>query len=154
MILALRPLLGGAAAERWAVGDCAASALSAADVRRVALTARRLVDRTAYPLALLALFFAGSTYGMYHARAHRPSRLAARVPRLGLARLPIRKRVRGGIVLGVSSALSLAIGLEMLIYLALVAAAMALFWVDDRDERDAARSLCASRPAAGPRSLF
>ena len=46
-----------------------------------------------------------------------------------------RNRVRGGIVLGVATALSLAIGLEMLIYLALAAAAMALFWVDDRDER-------------------
>ena len=34
LILALRPLLGGAGAERWAVGDRADAALAAADVRR------------------------------------------------------------------------------------------------------------------------
>jgi hypothetical protein len=44
--------------------------------------------------------------------------------------------VRGGIVLGISSALSLAIGLEMIIYLALAGVAMVLFWVQDRGERD------------------
>ena len=34
-------------------------------------------------------------------------------------------------MLGIATALSLAIGLEMLIYLALAGAAMVLFWVDD-----------------------
>src|SRR5439155_22065351 len=41
---------------------------------------------------------------------------------------------------GISSALSLAIGLEMIIYLALCGAAMVLFWVDDREERERLRA--------------
>ena len=55
---------------------------------------------------------------------------------LAISAIADRKRVRGGIVLGLPTALSLAIGLEMLIYLALAAAAMVLFWVADRDERE------------------
>jgi hypothetical protein len=39
-------------------------------------------------------------------------------------------------VLGVASGLSLAIGLEMLIYLALLGGATVLIWVADRDQRD------------------
>jgi hypothetical protein len=46
------------------------------------------------------------------------------------------KRLRGGLTLGISTALSLAIGLEMLIYLAVAGAVMVLFWVHDSDERD------------------
>ena len=49
--------------------------------------------------------------------------------------LPISKRARGGATVGISSALSLAIGLEMIIYLFLLGAAHVLFWVADRDER-------------------
>ena len=55
---------------------------------------------------------------------------------LAISAIADRKRVRGGIVLGIATALSLAIGLEMLIYLALAAAATALFWIADRDERE------------------
>ena len=54
---------------------------------------------------------------------------------LGLAGLADPDRRRGGIVTGLASAGSLAIGLEMLIYLALMGAAHVLFWVADRDER-------------------
>src|SRR6185503_14266329 len=42
---------------------------------------------------------------------------------------------RGGAVLGIASGLSLSIGLEMLIYLALLGGATVLLWVADRDER-------------------
>src|SRR5690349_12129776 len=55
---------------------------------------------------------------------------------LGISAVADPKRVRGGLTLGIASALSLAIGLEMLIYLALSGVAMVLFWVDDRDERE------------------
>ena len=78
-----------------------------------------------------------------HAGADRPPRLAARAA--GARALPAiadPKRVRGGLVLGISTALSLAIGLEMMIYLALAGAAMVLFWVDDRDERERLARLC------------
>src|SRR3954471_17775336 len=64
LILILRPLLGGAAAERWAVGIAPLLPYFLL-LFSVALTVRRLVDRRAFPLAFLALFFAGSTNGMF-----------------------------------------------------------------------------------------
>ncbi len=135
LILALRPFLGGAGAERWAVA-IAPLLPALLMLGAVALTARRLIDRNAYPLALLAIFFAGSTYGMYLPERidHHGWQLAFLA--VSLAAVADPKRVRGGLVLGISSALSLAIGLEMIIYLALMAAALVLSWVDDRDERD------------------
>ncbi len=134
LILALRPLIGGAAAERWAVGVAPLIPYLLL-LFSLSLTIRRLVDPRAYPLAFLALFFAGSTNGMFMPERidHHGWQLA--LVALGVSAMTDRNRVRGGLVLGLSTALSLAIGLEMLIYLALAAAAMALFWVDDRDER-------------------
>ena len=134
LILALRPLIGGAAAERWAVA-LAPMLPYLLLLFSVALTVRRLVDPRAFPLAFLALFFAGSTNGMFM-----PERIDHHGWQLALVALAVsaiadRDRVRGGIVLGIATALSLAIGLEMLIYLALAAAAMALFWVDDHAQR-------------------
>ena len=64
LILALRPFLGGPAAERWAVAIAPLLPYLLL-LFSLALTARRLVDRRAYPLAFLALFFAGSTNGMF-----------------------------------------------------------------------------------------
>src|SRR5580765_4678503 len=127
LILSLRPFLGGAGAERWAVAIAPLLPYLLL-LFSLALTARRLIDPRAYPLALLALFFAGSTNGMFM-----PERIDHHGWQLALVALAIsaiadRNRVRGGIVLGISTALSLAIGLEMLIYLALAAAAMGLFW--------------------------
>jgi hypothetical protein len=58
---------------------------------------------------------------------------------LAIAAIADPKRLRGGLVLGLATALSLAIGLEMLIYLAIAGAAMVLFWIDDRDEADRLR---------------
>jgi hypothetical protein len=135
LIVVLRPLLGGAAAERWAVG-IAPMLPYLLLLFSVSLTVRRLVDPRAFPLAFLALFFAGSTNGMFM-----PERIDHHGWQLALVALAIsaiadRNRVRGGIVLGVATALSLAIGLEMLIYLALAATATALFWIADRDERE------------------
>jgi MFS family permease len=135
LILVLRPLLGGAAAERWAVGIAPLLPYLLL-LFSAALTVRRLVDPRAFPLAFLALFFAGSTNGMFM-----PERIDHHGWQLALVALAVsaiadRNRVRGGIVLGVATSLSLAIGLEMLIYLALAAAATVLFWVYDRDERD------------------
>jgi hypothetical protein len=134
LILVLRPFLVGAAAERWAVG-LAPLIPYLLLLFSVALTVRRLVDPRAFPLAFLALFFAGSTNGMFM-----PDRIDHHGWQLALVALSVsaiadRNRVRGGIVLGVATALSLAIGLEMLIYLALAGAAVTLFWVDDREQR-------------------
>ena len=139
LILALRPLLGGAAAERWAVA-IAPMLPYLLVMWSLALTARRLIDPRAYPLALLALFFAGSTNGMFMPERidHHGWQLA--LVALSIAAITDPKRVRGGVTLGISTALSLAIGLEMLIYLALAGAAVVLFWVADRDERERLRA--------------
>src|SRR5436190_11293532 len=143
LILFLRPLISNAAAERWAVG-LAPLLPYLLLLFSLALTTRRLIDRRAYPAAFLALFFAGSTNGMFMPERidHHGWQLALLA--LGIAAIADPKRVRGGLVLGLSSALSLAIGLEMIIYLALAGAAMVLFWVDDADERERLRAYAVS----------
>ena len=50
-------------------------------------------------------------------------------------------------MLGISSGLSLTIGLEMIIYLALAGAAMVMFWVDERDEAKRLRAYALSLTA-------
>ena len=134
LILGLRPFLGGPSAERWAVA-IAPMIPYLLMIFSVALTTRRLVDPKAYPFAILALFFAGSTNGMFMPERidHHGWQLALRG--LSVSAIADPKRARGGLVLGISSALSLAIGLEMMIYLALLGSATALFWVADREER-------------------
>ena len=134
LILGLGPFLGGAAAERWAVAIAPMLPYLLLLVA-IALAARRLIDRRAYPLAFLALFFAASTNGMFMPERidHHGWQLA--LLGLSIASIADPKRARGGIVLGISSALSLAIGLEMILYIALAGVAMVLFWVDDPEER-------------------
>jgi hypothetical protein len=134
MILLLRPFIGGADAERTAVA-IAPLLPYVLLLGSIGLATRRLVDRRAYALAFLALFFAGSTNGMFMPERidHHGWQLALLA--LAVASLADPDKLRGGITLGIASALSLAIGLEMLIYVAIAGAAMALFWVDDRDER-------------------
>ena len=135
LILGLRLFMGAAGAERWAVAiapllPCLLMLFS------VALTVRRLIDPRACAAAFLALFFAASTNSMFMPERidHHGWQLALLA--LAIAALADPKRMRGGITLGVATALSLAIGLEMLIYLAIAGAAVALFWIADRDERD------------------
>jgi hypothetical protein len=147
LILLLRPILGGPAAERWAVGVAPLIPYLLL-MFSLALAARRLVDKRAYPLVFLALFFAGSTNGMFQ-----PERIDHHGWQLALLALSISaiadpKRIRGGVTLGISSALSLAIGLEMIIYLALAGTAMVLFWVEDADERERLGAYAVSLGAA------
>src|SRR6476619_5613429 len=143
LILALRPLLGGPAAERWAVGIAPLLPYLLL-LFSLALTSRRLIDKRAYPVAFLALFFAGSTNGMFMPERidHHGWQLALLA--LSIASIADPKRIRGGLVLGISSGLSLAIGLEMIIYLALAGVAMVLFWVDDIEERERLRAYALS----------
>jgi len=143
LILGLRPLLGGPAAERWAVAIAPLLPYLLL-LFSLAVTSRRLLGPTAYPLAFLTLFFAGSTNGMFM-----PERIDHHGWQLALLALSISaltdpKRVRGGLTLGLSTALSLAIGLEMLIYLALAGVAMVLFWVDEAEERERLRAYAVS----------
>jgi hypothetical protein len=139
LILLLRPLIGGAPAERWAAG--VAPLLPYLPLLySVALTSRRLIDPRAYLLALVAMILAGTTNGMFL-----PERIDHHGWQLALLALSVAgiadpNRRRGGAVLGISTALSLAIGLEMIIYLAIAGAAMVLFWVADLAERERLRT--------------
>ena len=135
LILGLRPFLGGAGAERWAVAIAPLLPYLLL-LFSLAMTARRLMAPAAYPLAFLALFFAASTNGMFGPTRidHHGWQLALLA--FGISGIADPKRTRGGLTLGIATALSLAIGLEMLIYLAIAGAAMVLFWIDDRDERE------------------
>src|SRR3954447_3018121 len=153
LILALRPFVGGAAAERWAVAIAPLLPYLLL-LFSLALTARRLIDPRAYPLAFIAVFFAGSTNGMFMPERidHHGWQLALLA--VGMSGIADPKRVRGGLTLGVSTALSLAIGLEMLIYIAIMGAAMALFWVADADERDRLRTYAVSLGGAAALSFL
>ncbi len=101
----------------------------------LSLTVRRLVHPAAWPLAVICLFFAGSATGQFVPTRidHHGWQLAFLA--LGIAGIADPRRARGGAVLGIAGALSLSIGLEALIYIALAGATMVLFWVNERDER-------------------
>ena len=134
LILLLRPFIGGVDAERAAIA-IAPMLPYLLLLFGLSLTVRRLVDPRAYFLVFLALFSAGSANGMFM-----PTRIDHHGWQLALLSIAIAgmadpRRARGGATLGIATALSLSIGLELLIYLALLGAATVLFWIDDRDER-------------------
>lgn len=134
IILILRPFVGGANAE-LAAAAIAPMIPYLALLFGVTLTARRLIDRRACLLPVVPLFLAGMTNGMFL-----PERIDHHGWQLGLLALSMAglvdpKRIRGGIVLGITTALSLAIGLEMIVNLAVAGVAVVLFWVADRSER-------------------
>jgi hypothetical protein len=134
LILLMRPFFGGADAERIAAA-VAPMLPYCVLLFGVALTARRLIDRRAFFLPVLALIVAGLTNSMYM-----PERLDHHGWQLALLALSIAgladpRRARGGVTLGITTALSLAIGLEMIIYLAIAGAAVALFWVADSSQK-------------------
>ena len=130
LILLGRLFLAGPQAEQMAVALAPLIPLALLLVS-LTLIVRRLVAPAAWPLAIICLFFAGSTLGMFQ-----PTRIDHHGWQLALLALSVAaitdaKRARGGATLGIASALSLAIGLEMIIYLALAGGAMVLFWVRD-----------------------
>ncbi|WP_344708398.1 AcrB/AcrD/AcrF family protein [Sphingomonas humi] len=110
----------------------------------IALTARRLISPAAFVAAFVALYFAGATNGMFMPTRidHHGWQLASLS--LVIAGLADPDRRRGGLTVGLASAFSLSIGLEMLIYLALAGAAQVLMWVSDARERDRLLSYAAS----------
>ena len=135
LILLLTPLLGGAGAERIAVAVAPQIPLLLL-MFSLALTMKRLVHDKAWPLPVIGLLCAYSAIGMF--APLRTDHHGWQLAFLGLAisGMADPKRARGGAVLGIASGLSLAIGLEMLIYLALLGGATVLLWVSDREQRD------------------
>jgi hypothetical protein len=134
LILLGRLFLTGAQAEQMAVAMAPLIPLALLLVS-LTLIVRRLVAPAAWPLAIACLFFAGSTMGMFQ-----PTRIDHHNWQLALLALVVSaiadpKRARGGATLGIATALSLAIGLEMIIYLALGGATMVLFWIRDAGQK-------------------
>lgn len=143
LILLLKPLLGGAEAERMAVAVAPQIPLLVL-MFSLALTMKRLVDPRAWPLPVIGLLCAYSTIGMFA-----PLRIDHHGWQLALLGLAVSgmadpRRARGGATMGVATGLSLAIGLEMLIYLALLGGAAVLRWVADRDQGERLAAYAAS----------
>jgi hypothetical protein len=147
LILLFKPIVGGADAERIAVAFAPLIPLLLL-MFALALTMKRLVNEKAWPLPVIGLLCAYSTIAMFA-----PLRIDHHGWQLALLGLAIAgmadpRRARGGAVVGVASGLSLAIGLEMLIYLALFGGATVLLWVADRDQRRRLAAYAASLVAA------
>jgi len=131
--LALAPFVGGPAAERAAVALAPLLPMGVA-MAAVAATARRLVAPRAFALAVALLLCGHSVRGMWAPLRidHHGWQLALLA--VSVAALVDPKRARGGALLGIASALSLVIGLEMLLYLALGGGIVVLMWVRDPAE--------------------
>jgi hypothetical protein len=134
LILLLKPVLGGAGAEKAAAAIAPLLPLLLL-MFSLALTMKRLVGERAWPLPIIGLLCAYSTIAMFA-----PLRIDHHGWQLAFLGLTVSaaadpKRARGGAVLGIATGLSLSVGLEMMIYLALLGGATVLMWVADRDER-------------------
>lgn len=133
LILAVRPFAGGAVAEQAAVAIAPLLALGAAMWASV-LAVRRLVDVQAFALGAGLLVAGYNLMLMFMPTRidHHGWQLAALMTVVAGAADPDRRR--GGLTAGVATAFSLAIGLEMLIYLAIAGGVTGLRWVVDRAE--------------------
>lgn len=132
LILLFKPFVGVAQAERLACGIAPLLPLSIAMIG-LAATVRRLVSGLAWPLAIVFLIAScTATLQMYM-----PERIDHHGWQLAMLSLTVAglcdpKGARGGMIVGVASAVSLTIGLEMLPYAAMAGAIIALRWVWDR----------------------
>ena len=134
IILLMKPLVGGADAERIAVAFAPQIPLLLL-LFSLALTMKRLVHDRAWPLPVIGLLCAYSTIAMFAPLRidHHGWQLAFLA--LAISAMADPRRARGGAVLGIATGLSLSIGLEMLIYLALLGGATVLLWVADSTQR-------------------
>ncbi|MEN2787688.1 AcrB/AcrD/AcrF family protein [Sphingomonas qilianensis] len=133
LILLLRPFVGTAEAERLACGIAPLLPLSIA-LLGLAATVRRLVSPIAWPLAIVLLLCCGTTISMFM-----PDRIDHHGWQLAMLSLTVAgladpQQRRGGLIVGLSSAVSLNIGLELLPYAAMAGAIITLRWVWDRAE--------------------
>lgn len=134
LILLLRPFVGTPEAERIACGIAPLLPLAIAFLG-LGATARRLISKQAWPLAIALMVFAcTSTMLMYAPERidHHGWQLA--MLSLTVAGLTDPKGARGGAIVGGASAVSLTIGLEMMPYAAMAGAIIALQWIWDRAE--------------------
>lgn len=135
LILVLRPFTGTFWAERIACGVAPLLPMSVA-MLGLAATVRRLVSPLAWPLAVLGLCCCSATLLMFM-----PDRIDHHGWQLAMLSLTVAglcdpRARRGGALVGGASAVSLAIGLEMLPYAAMAGAILTLRWVWDRAEAE------------------
>jgi hypothetical protein len=130
LILLLRPLIGGANAEQAAAAIAPMLPMGVA-ILAIALIGRRTMAPKAMLVALLFLGCAWPTQAMWMPMRidHHGWQLAFLA--LTMLGLTDADKKRGAVLIGVSSAASLTIGLEMLLYLAVAGAIMGLRWVRD-----------------------
>lgn len=146
IILLVKPFFGTAIAERAAVALAPLIPLCIA-IFGIAIASRRLIAPLSFALAAAVLVSAQSAMGMFG-----PTRIDHHGWQLAmlsfvLAGLVDPERRRGGLTVGLASALSLVIGLEMMPYLALAGAALTLRWIWDR--QDSARLMIYGIALAG-----
>jgi hypothetical protein len=155
ILLILRPFLGGILAEQAAVAIAPLLPMAVLMVA-VAVAVRRLVAPQAWVFALPAMLFCPSLLGMFKPLRidHHGWQLA--MVAIVVAGLADEKRARGGVTIGLASALSLSIGLEMVPYLAIAGGAVVLHWVFGKHEapRFSAYALSLSGGAAIGFTLF
>ena len=133
LILLFRPFVGAFWAERLACGIAPLLPMSVA-MAALAFSVRRLVSAYAWPLAIIFLLMCTTTLLMFMPERidHHGWQLASLA--VTVAGLVDPARRRGGTLVGIASAFSLAIGLEMLPYAAGAGAIIGLRWVWDRAE--------------------
>ncbi|WP_242138209.1 AcrB/AcrD/AcrF family protein [Sphingomonas sp. TREG-RG-20F-R18-01] len=133
LIVTLRPFVGSREAEMLACGIAPLLPLSIA-ILGLGATVRRLVSPAAWPVAIAVLVFccvATMLMFMPERIDHHGWQLA--MLSLTVAGLCDPRDARGGAIVGLASAVSLSIGLEMLPYAAMAGAILALRWIWDRD---------------------
>lgn len=131
--LVFTPLLGGRSAEMVAVAVAPLLPMLVA-MAALAVTVRRLVDPRAFLLAIALIGCAASARGMWV-----PLRIDHHGWQLAMLAIAVMaladpRKARGGAILGLATAASITIGMEMLLYLALAGAATVLRWVWDGAE--------------------
>lgn len=132
--LLFTPLFGGRTAETIAVSAAPLLPMLVA-MLAIALIARRLIAPLAFLIAIAFLACGGSVTGMWV-----PLRIDHHGWQLALlacaaAALTDPKPARAGVILGAATALSFAIGMEMLLYLAAAGAVTVLIWVRSGEPR-------------------
>jgi hypothetical protein len=143
VILAFKPFFGGAVAEKIAIAIGPMIPLGVVFVG-LGLTVRRLVAPASFIVAAAIFLCSYSALLMFM-----PTRIDHHGWQLAmltvmLAGLADPEQRRGGLTVGIATALSLVIGLEMLLYLAIGGAAVGLRWIMDQDQRIRLRSYGAS----------
>jgi hypothetical protein len=130
IMLVLRPLIGGRAAEQAAAAIAPMLPMGLA-ILAIALIARRMIAPKSLLLALVFLACAHVTRNMWMPMRidHHGWQLALLA--MVLVGITAPNPLRGGMVAGLASAASLTIGLEMLIYLAVAGALTGARWILD-----------------------